>query len=197
METTIVKTIATWLELDITAVLAIFVALWAYKWVKDKSSERKLRKTETLDNLRTYLDKPEVEQTNFVRELLFEDHFGRCLSWDEISYFLGRDQSLRMLKMYLSSNHYLAIKDASLVMKASGLKWVNRKRWLFFIMYLVAGALAYLMLVGAYSVFTVSGPSLYAIWGAVTLSLVVLAGLFLHSSSAAGTAVNLYKEINV
>ncbi|GAB3370030.1 hypothetical protein NCG89_09205 [Spongiibacter taiwanensis] len=196
MEVTVLKQLANVLSMDSSWLLICLGALWVYKILKSKYEQHKIRKTETLGNIKEYFDLPQSERNIFLKELLFEDHFGKLLSWQEISFFLERRSPIQKIKRYMSCKKYIDIcyESGSLSVK-NGIN-LNRRKWLFLVMYFATGIPALYMLLGANYVFSNNGPELYAPWAIVTLSLATLAGIFMAENIATDTAKQLVSESN-
>jgi len=109
METIIIKQISSVLSLNGSWILICFGALWAYKILKQKYEQHKIRRTETLGNIKEYFDLPTEERSIFLKELLFEDHFGKLLSWKEISFFLDKSEPIGYLKMYMRCKKHIEL----------------------------------------------------------------------------------------
>lgn len=194
MEVTILKQIANVLSMDGSWLLICLGALWVYKILKSRYEHYKSRKTETLGNIKEYFDLPSNERNIFIKELLFEDHFGVLLSWKEISFFLERPFPIQQLKMYMSCKKYIDIRYESNALSIKDGININRRKWAYLVLYFSAGVPALYMVLGANYVFSNNGPELYASWVIVTLSLAALAGIFIVDYIAADTAKQLVSE---
>jgi hypothetical protein len=164
--------------------------------LKEKYEQKKIRRTETLDHIKEYFDIPKEDRNIFLKELLFEDHFGKLLSWSDISFFLNKSEPIKYMKMYMISSRYIHLsKKIGIIQIKKGVS-ISRTKWIYLIIYFLSGCATLLMLFGANYAFSIKGPALYAPWTIVTLSLATIASVAMNESTAAGMAKKLVEEMN-
>jgi len=196
VEATIIKQLAGVLALDAIWVLLAFLALFVYKQLKSRQEDRKQRRIDTLVNIKEYFDLPTESREIFIKELLFENHFGRLLSWKDISFFLTSSEPIRFLKMYMTCSKHLHLnRDRGKIHLKASIS-PNRIYYLNLFLYFLFGVPALLMLLGAHQAFGISGPELYAPWTIVTMCLVTMSALFLNEGMSIQTATRLVRELN-
>lgn len=192
----IIKQISSLFELDGGWVLVALIALFAYKLLKEKYEAKRQHRTETLKSLKEFIDSDKQNKDPFLRELLFENHFGQPLSCNEIEFFMAHTHPNKYLKMYLLSRQYLEVSNNGTDLNTRKGKNLTRAKWGYMIGYFVFGILALLMLLSAKTAFSVIGPELYAPWTIVTLSLAAVAWAGLDESISANIANKLINEMN-
>lgn len=195
MEVTLLEQIASVFDIQAAWLATSIFALYTYKKSKEYLEARKQRRTETLQSLKDFIESESHEQSTLVRELLFEDHFGKPLSNHEISYFVNTKQPSKYLKMYLSARNYLEVSKNSERVDVRNKKNLCKGKWWNLVLYGVFGVAGLFMLLGAKTVFFEIGPGIYAPWTLVTLCLIAMAGIGLDASSSAVTARTLLDEL--
>lgn len=195
LEVTLLKQIAGFFDIQAAWLATSIFALYTYKKLKEHLEVRKQRRTETLQSLKDFIESESHEQSILVRELLFEDHFGKPLSNHEISYFVNTKQPSKYLKMYLSARNYLEVSKNGKKVNVRNKKNLCKGKWWNLGLYCVFGVAGVFMLFGAKTVFFEVGPEIYAPWTLVTLCLIAMAGIGLYTSSSAVTARTLLDEL--
>lgn len=195
MDVNLVNEIADFLEWDQSWVVASLAFLWGYKLLKDRLHAYRLKKTVTVDRLANYLRLPGNEQDALVVELLFEDYFGKPISIQEISFFKRTRDPAKNIKMYLFCLNYLSVDKCGRRLVIKNGKNLKVRKWAYFIVYALFGMVTFGMLEVSYLVFSTIGPKSYAIWSAMLVSSVLLAGLSLHQASVAEASRKLAKDI--
>lgn len=192
MEFTILKEVAKLGEWDQFWIVASVAFLWSYKLLRGAYITKKYRNTETLDKLVAYLSRPISEQDILIKELLFESHFGRALSWNEIKYFKAAKDSAKSIKAYLSCMEYLEVNEVGMKLKVRRNKNLCLRKIGYFIAYTLFGTAT----IGLLSTISELKPDNIIIWIALLSSGVLMSGLFLHQGTVAATAQRLFKELN-
>ena len=195
LEVTLLKQIAGVFDVQAAWLATSIFALYTYKKSKEYLEARKQRRTETLQSLKDFIESESNEQSTLVRELLFEDHFGKPLSNHEISYFVNTKQPSKYLKMYLSARNYLEVSKDGKKVDVRNKKNLGKGKWWNLGLYCIFGVAGLFMLLGAKTVFFEIGPGIYAPWTLVTLCLIAMAGIGLDASSSADTARTLLDEL--
>jgi hypothetical protein len=194
MDVAFLETLAVWMKMDAAWLVIALGMMWTYKYVAIRYESRKMRRTETLDKLRLYLDKPMSHQDTLMKEMLFEDHFGVLLSWQEVEFFRNAQNPLRKLRNYMHCKSYLEFDSAGQVLRIISGKNMMRAKWLNGIAYLITSFVFSGMVLGAHTVFMSNGPSMYAAWSVTLLCAGGLAVISLHQYFMSDAAIKLVAD---
>ena len=191
MEATLLKEVAKFLAWDHSWTIVGLTLLWGIKLLAGAVQRKKQRSAETLDKLVSHLENSSGKESVLSTELLFENHFGKPLSWNEIRFFRRTCSSAKNLKSFLQCMEYLEVnKNGSKIAIKNG-KNLTIRRFLYFSLYTLFGMIAF----GLLTAFPSIDPANILVWITLVASMVILAITALRQGAISSSAFVLYNEL--
>ena len=195
MEISLLKLIATFFGFSGASVLIAALPLYTYRALKSHLDKRKSSRLESLSSLKEFVESKIQKNDILIREHVFENHFGKPLTNDEIIFFLNTRSPTKFIQMYLSAKNYVEVPNGRATLNVREDKnLTSAKRWNLF-GYIVFGVAGFAMLLSANDAFLNFGPKIYAPWSIVTLCFFVMAWVGLDASTNADTAKELLRQL--
>lgn len=191
MEAAILKELAKFFSWDHAWTVVGLTLLWGVKLLSEVMQRKKHRNTETLDKLVSHLGNSVSQNSVLLTELLFENHFGRPLSWSEICFFRRIRNSAKRLKMFLQCMEYLEVNDTGSKIMIKNGKNLTVRRIVYFLLYTFFGMITFGLLIA----FPAVGSDNVAVWLAMTVSMCILSVTALRQGAIATSAYILYEEL--